>query len=753
MLEIRATGIKDWFQYRCDRKFIYGALPQSERLAIPIQERHSGGALAEEGEAFELNVVRALGETIGEERLLQPPRNKGFAVLSEAVVTRFLREAPVGSYAHQAGLGECQTLRADLALPPDVIIGNGRPDLLAIVAEQGKRHVQIIDIKHTNRPTVYHRAQVAMYALMLRALLVQIGDIARVHPTASIWHRPTHAARSGEKWTRADFDVRPYMEMVEDFLRRDVARMSRTAVRRGRDESFFHLYFKCEQCEWRSRCEEFIADTRPVGTWDISVVPGMSHESKRVLNEGGIQTVSDLASNEVLQGTWALRTRGALLRSRAQALLERRWWRLPDHHTWLMPPRIDVRIFLVADWDPVEDRLIALGCLVQGTIARPPRVATIRTPEEELSALKDILGTVLQVLGEVDSHNRELEGRDDAALRAHIFVYEPSEANDLRAAMARHLEDQEIRGSLLNLVRLFPPEEIRAPEPEYRGSHHLPASALRSVMEQLYLLPAKVSYDLARVSVALKDADPPLREPYQPLPAFQRPFSSRLSMEIARPFVRTGSRQAEILQDVTARLRATASLCDWILADNESAEQTFLRLKKPPFRFQELFHPLDAIDLDVLLSQELLQSRADRLAALVELARPAPERRERLRCFANMTLRSDTKNGSRTFLTFDVPPESRDTEIAPGTFGLILTDDDPDVRLDPTQWPACEVSLERTWSSGLVVSIYKKVADGPLMRRMLAKTGERGWFLELAHKDINTERIANFLRFLAGDDR
>src|SRR3546814_6364455 len=43
--------------------------------------------------------------------------------------------------------------------------------------------------------------------------------------------------------------------------------------------------------------------------------------------------------------------------------------------------------------------------------------------------------------------------------------------------------------SLLHAVRLFPPEDV-VPEPEFKGAHHLPATAIRSVIEQLYALPA-----------------------------------------------------------------------------------------------------------------------------------------------------------------------------------------------------------------------------------------------------------------------
>jgi len=39
----------------------------------------------------------------------------------------------------------------------------------------------------------------------------------------------------------------------------------------------------------------------------------------------------------------------------------------------------------------------------------------------------------------------------------------------------------------MSTVRIFPPDDV-VPEPEFRGAHHLPATAVRSVVEQLYAL-------------------------------------------------------------------------------------------------------------------------------------------------------------------------------------------------------------------------------------------------------------------------
>src|SRR5262249_1058994 len=184
----------------------------------------------------------------------------------------------------------------------------------------------------------------------------------------------------------------------------------------------------------------------------------------------------------------------------------------------------------------------------------------------------------------VNSQSDETTG-----LYSHIFFYEPSEAINLQNAVKRHLNDPRVRGGLLHMVRLFPPEEL-VPEPEFRGMHHLPATALRSVVEQLYAMPVAVSYDLRQVSNALREAGL-IATPYNPAPSFKHDFSSLLSVEVSRGLRENRRGHAtvnEIESDVRARLQATRAVVEWLQAENRRAVQTdgspLLRLAKKPFR-------------------------------------------------------------------------------------------------------------------------------------------------------------------------
>jgi hypothetical protein len=181
-----------------------------------------------------------------------------------------------------------------------------------------------------------------------------------------------------------------------------------------------------------------------------------------------------------------------------------------------------------------------------------------------------------------------------------------------------------------------------------------------------------------------------------------------------------------------------------------------LRLAKRPFRLQATFDPLNADDLDLLLACELLESRAGLLDALIGLAQPARRRRDAGRAMTGMSVIRHWAHKGRRHIIFRVPPESRDCELGPGSFNLILTDDDPDLRLDPTAWGAVTARFERP-SPGFedrLDQIRVSLADadftnGPF-RQMFDRSGDQAaWCLDQAFGDVNGPRAAQFLVDLA----
>ncbi len=760
-LRLTATTVKSFFQYRCERQVRYMMMSATDRQTLSIQEPPDDDAVwARVGIDFEEGVVTALSRR---ESVLRPPRGEKLTAVETAA---FLRGERPERYAHQPrlALSADEDLRRRWQVPPAVELAVAYPDLLRVLPGKTASPVfRLIDVKAVQVPALFHKIQVAYYSLLLDAVLREAGLASAVDAVGEIWHFDPQASPGEVLWQSTPFRLKGYQAQVADFLRGPLDRIAHTTVSPDRDDTRFHLYFKCEQCDYLSHCLRTVDDDVPRPQWDVSAVPGLSQTSKQTLVELGIRTVGDLAAHpEVVRDPaagWALHTRGPTLVQRANALLSGHTTRLEGRLTQLLPPRLDVGLYLVFDHDPVEGRLAALGCLREQPGRDPDFTVAVVTqsgPAAERAALWKVLSAVVGHLDEVDRHNCVAAGSDPRV--AHLIVYEPSEARDLAEALGRHLGDAQVRSGLLHLVRMFPPEPLH-PDPEYAGHRHLPATALRSVFDALYAVPARVSHDLARVCAALAAADPPLQGGYTPADPFRRVFSSRLSIDICRELKAGRVDPTAVEADVRARLRALAALTRWLLAESADAPVPFLRLRKEPFRWQASFDPLTAGDLQVLEAQELLAGRASELAVLTALAEPVAQRKERFACLGPLTLvRLESEPAGAGWaavrLHFRAPADCRQCELGPGSFGVVLTDGDPDLLLDPARWPELSVSITgvNTDDTGvsIQVDVNRRVWRRGRLERLLAKPSPESYYLDQAHADENTPRVLAFLKHLEG---
>lgn len=754
------STIKSWFQYRCERKVRFELSTKDELTAASVQKDVRQAAWATLGTAYEDRVVARLAR---EEGVRRPRRPKD--PLDEETTAAFLRGALTTPYIAQANL----TPRGEPAFlaGTGLTLNRNLPDLIRRTRGEGGEPdvLTVIDIKATRNATAFHKTQVAFYVLVLEALLSELDASAsrrvRVDAYGEIWRIPDNGTAEGDTKAIERFALRPYRRLVDEFCGEILPRIAAKPLGHHPTQPFFHIYFKCEQCEYLGHCSQAISPTLSPEQRDVSAVPGLTHEGKRALQRLKMPSVRDLAGAAGLAGApgagWALSRKAEVLADRAQALAADEIRRTQEEHTFLMPGRSDVTFLVSVDHDPVDDRLAAIGYRrIEGGDVKAERIVVPADASlaSEAGAIIQVLGALIRDLTDIDAHNAAEPPDSANAQFAHIFFYEPAEAVNLQRAIGRHLENEVIRTALLNLVRLFPPEEI-VPEPEFRGVHHLPATAVRSVIEQLYALPIMVSFDLRQVSAALALAGG--GPAYAPSEGFERPFSSLLSIDVIRGF-REGHASAptadHIAEDVRGRLDALAGVVAWLFAENvkaQAAGRPLLRLAKKPFAFQATFDPLNAADLDILLACELLESRAGLLEALVGLAQPAARRRDAGRCLAGLSYEKSWRVGRNRALLFKVPPDSRESELGPGDFDLILTDDSPDLRLNFGLWPLVRCQI-RPAGPGyedrldfVQLQVSEQVFQGPVFQDLLRDTGPGGFCVDRAFWDVNTPKAAAFL--------
>ncbi|MHA3795430.1 PD-(D/E)XK nuclease family protein [Sphingomonas sp. YL-JM2C] len=755
---LSGSTIKSWFQYRCERKTRYEIMDPTELAAIPVAKDQREQPWAALGVDYEDRVVTRLAR---ETEVLRPAHGEDGLLERQAIA--FLKGHGTASYAAQVNLrprGKPAFLGTS-----DIKLRRSFADLIRRDVRPTGLHFTVIDIKATRAARAFHKTQVAFYVMLLRAMLAELGVDAIVEPAGEIWRIPDDGDAEGDRWTSEEFALKPYLRLVEDFCRTTLPAIADKVVAPGRDETFFHVYFKCEQCSYLPHCIEAVGSNRTPRTRDVSAVAGLSHEAKRTLLSIGIGTVAGLAElgagvGRIDGAGWSLSRRADQLVSRAKALRDDSVQPGTEPHSFLMPPRADAAIYLVADNDPVDDTLVALGYRYVDSSGAREHIEIMPTADRaaEADALVSIFGRLVADLEAIDARNEAIGNPNDpASLYAHIFLYETTEALAIQNAVKRHLEDPRVRTGLLHMVRLFPPDEV-VPEPEFRGMQHLPATALRSVVEQLLSLPVTVSYDLRQVSAALQRAGL-IVESYQPATDFERPFSSLLALDVSRNLREGrghGPDVAAIREDVRARLAASQAIADWLRAEHQrrvaTSQSPMLRLNKQPFRLQASFNPLDAGDLDVLRAFELLENRAGLLDTMIQLARPTRVRRDAGRAIGPMRLINVSEKGLSAFLLFSIPREAEDADLSSGAFGLILSDGEPDLVLEPRLWSSMGCDLMDPWPNDppnfLRVRMFRPTYNGQFFQDVKRRAGQDGWWLDQSFVDFNSAKADNFLTFL-----
>src|SRR3546814_3130010 len=97
-----------------------------------------------------------------------------------------------------------------------------------------------------------------------------------------------------------------------------------------------------------------------------------------------------------------------------------------------MPPRVDAVLMLSVDFDPIDDRIAAIGYrrVEAGKVSNQHvNVPASGSSADEAEAMVVVLSALIADLTEIDSHNAALaqQGNGEDGTYAHIFFYEPAE--------------------------------------------------------------------------------------------------------------------------------------------------------------------------------------------------------------------------------------------------------------------------------------------------------------------------------------
>lgn len=647
------------------------AAPADERARVNIPQSQfnhslSLSAILQSGHDWEEEVI--------EKKISSPihiadregPIHTRTHTLGETLVA--LRMMKPGDYLYQPTIQMPDTLYEELgidrekyAFPPC------RPDLLYLAEIEGKPVLQVIDVKASDAMKASHRVQIALYALILAAI-------------AEIEHLPFEVdLTTGFVWLYQadepeDFDMDSSLNIVREFLQYSLDEIFTPDV----GEVFWHLYFRCEWCEFYETCREEAERTR-----SISLIPYLSTPARKFLRnaewEGGtpINTLSELKefltspiSNEVFNTCGSLRDMKDRMVHTVDAL-EKSEVILHGGSTIAFPKSEGVKIFLTLQEDPVTGNKYALGyrCFAYNSaifgdyVKEYVRIAS--RPDDCITAQRDFLENLYSDLKAIADYNKDKDWNEQQSVQTYVF--DPYELTLFNRLLFDSLKDPALAPIALHLLFHFQETVLSTTTQQPANEVPYPVIVLSRVIRDLAAIPVHVSYRLPDV---LEYIPSPGHEFHiTPRKFFWFHLSNIMKSDAIFKFWKTGDSADEesIRKEMILRIRGTASILDGIRSRVKDKLVTY----PPKFSFphEADFHHIELSQLGFIVRYESFMGA---MKVREKRCLPISERIEKGMAIP-LTYRYETLEGTHVF-SLDVPLDEGIFESHEYSYSSILTD-------------------------------------------------------------------------------
>lgn len=515
--------IARYFFHDCERFLYFSSVApeQRKRLGIPKPAfDHSPlvSALLESGYRWEREVIEThiSGRVViaagkGE---LQTRRMSPEQTLQE------LHRQPAGRFLYQPTLTPPPMFYEAYDLDPKlVVLSDNHPDLIEILADpEGKgRLFRIIDLKRGETLKLTHRVQILLYALELDAVLEAEGikDACVVLDQGAVW--------LGQHDVPETFPLGAFRPHLERFLRHDLMR-----ILEGRpEEAAWHLYDRCEWCEFFDHCREEMRQSDDVSRL-VQLTP---HGKKHLRQQAEVQSLTDLAqflnradADEVLGRCASLAGQRHQLQMRIQALIRTEptlyGSTAPD-----LPKGENVAVFLTLQREPLGQSIYLAGILttfreeLRGRLLSQrlrhgllnedgdlqPAVWLAETPSHVPMVRRGFVLLLAELLRQVHDFNaQQTERRHQLMLQ--VYVHTEQERALLFALLLEAIEEPDLAEPALVLLFHFQGPELLHASRHPTTEVDYPVVVLHNAVHRLLALPVEVSYTLPEMLDALGSA-------------------------------------------------------------------------------------------------------------------------------------------------------------------------------------------------------------------------------------------------------
>jgi len=498
---ISPSRIARFYFHECERYLRYSSTPRAHRPAegvppTPYETSPVTHAILDGGYAWEEQVLAThlagRAHMAPETELNQPVRDR---VLTADQSRELLLGLVPGWFVYQPTLVTPTRFYEHYGIDPAVVeVTECRPDIIECYEDESRDlRLRIIDVKASPGVKLSHRIQATMYTLILDHVLQDWGvDDRAVSSEGGVWL--AHAADF------TAFDVRSMRPPLETFLRDELeALMASPAV-----QARWHLYFRCEWCQYFDHCREEMHATN-----DVSRTPYLTIHGKRYLGEldPPVRTVTDFAALlqdparvPMLEDAASLRGRAERLREQASALQDGET-RTYGGSSLAMPRAENVRIVLTLQTEPVSGQLYAYGIYAQGLrdifgenptpvvgVAEQGDPATVEALE------RSFVREMSSIMRPVHDFNQERTEDWLAQKTLQVFTFDSYERELLTRLLLRRVSDPEVAEQALELFFFFQQPELIQAEDHPANEVFFPVVVLVQVIRDLLALPLEVSY-------------------------------------------------------------------------------------------------------------------------------------------------------------------------------------------------------------------------------------------------------------------
>lgn len=396
--------------------------------------------LKESGADFEKNITEKLvrrGETLvnlegeGFEKTVEWFQN----VKNPTILYQPNLEAPIGNYQF-----------------------TGTADIIRLSRNrQNQLQIHIADIKATRQERTEHRVQVAVYVRMIQHM-IQENQLPVSEIKGTILTQQEDGSFPILEPDSPTFELETYLLLLDRLVVLPDSVINRV-TNQSFDDCFYHLTYKCDGCLYNAICMYDSAERL-----DVTLTPQITAVEKRVLNEVGVKTVSDLAvlmdlppqgkyemipspahqkTLAQISGRWPVAPNLPFLVQRAKAALHY-FVKTNDYRTYVfgsgfgtLPSEEQypdlIKVFFDAQRDYLQNRVYLISGLISGPRGNQTIIECASQPPSDEIEAQLLIDWVRKVIIAINSVTRSNQAP------IHLYCYNRYDQKVLLEALKRQL--------------------------------------------------------------------------------------------------------------------------------------------------------------------------------------------------------------------------------------------------------------------------------------------------------------------------